>query len=371
MSYHKLLVSIVVSLFSTGAIAKTVSVGTCLGNRQSYSSISAAISAVPAGSTILICPGTYPEQVTIGQPMTLRGMQIGNSASTILTVPPGGLTKSVIDPQTGTTVFSQILVQGTEAGLVNISDIGIDGNNNQVVAGVSLTGIYYQNSSGEIRNVATYNQTGNASGFGIFLEATTSTPKTVTVSDSSIHDFNADGINAGSNIIPTSLTVNIKSNSVISSNTFSGKAVNAGISVQGTAGSITGNRVITHPASAGVSPGIGIVFTSNTTVSNNTVENWFIWALGDSNLIKANTVSLFSTGLVISGNNNTAQNNLILDITDGGAGISFNCTGTGNTVTHNIINDSDLGIIDDPGGNVVSPNSFSNVTSLVFPPCDI
>lgn len=38
-----------------------------------YSSIQAAVSAAPAGGTVVVCSGTYAESVTIGQPLTLAG----------------------------------------------------------------------------------------------------------------------------------------------------------------------------------------------------------------------------------------------------------------------------------------------------------
>jgi hypothetical protein len=81
------------------------------------------------------------------------------------------LTKSVIAPTNGVTMFFQILVQGTESGLVNISNIAVNGSSsaNHVLNGW-IEGIYYQNSSGTVSNVATYGQNGNGNGFGIFLE---------------------------------------------------------------------------------------------------------------------------------------------------------------------------------------------------------
>jgi parallel beta-helix repeat protein len=38
-----------------------------------YSSIQTAVSAAPAGGTVVVCAGTYAESVTIGQPLTLAG----------------------------------------------------------------------------------------------------------------------------------------------------------------------------------------------------------------------------------------------------------------------------------------------------------
>ncbi len=54
-----------VLLFGSCSIAATYAVGTCKPTLPSFLSISAAVSSVPAGSTIEVCPGTYAEQVII------------------------------------------------------------------------------------------------------------------------------------------------------------------------------------------------------------------------------------------------------------------------------------------------------------------
>lgn len=41
------------------ALASTVVVGTCLQGHQTYSTIAQAVSSVPSGSTVLVCPGVY------------------------------------------------------------------------------------------------------------------------------------------------------------------------------------------------------------------------------------------------------------------------------------------------------------------------
>src|SRR5262245_56620414 len=151
-------------------VASTVVVGTCLNNHQTYPTISQTVSRVPAGSTVLVCPGVYAEQVTVTQPLTLRGVTGGNSTNPTITVPVGGLTESVTAPINGVIMYFQIMVQGTESGLVNISNIAVYGSSsaNQGINGW-IEGIYYQNSSGTVRNVATYGQNGNGYGFGIFV----------------------------------------------------------------------------------------------------------------------------------------------------------------------------------------------------------
>jgi pectin methylesterase-like acyl-CoA thioesterase len=44
-----------------------------------YQTIQAAVIAVPAGSTIEVCPGTYPEQVVISKPLTLTAFTVAAS----------------------------------------------------------------------------------------------------------------------------------------------------------------------------------------------------------------------------------------------------------------------------------------------------
>jgi hypothetical protein len=43
---------------------------------------------------VLVCPGTYPEQVTISQPLTLQGITSANSAQAVIAVPGGGMSST-------------------------------------------------------------------------------------------------------------------------------------------------------------------------------------------------------------------------------------------------------------------------------------
>jgi len=45
---------------------------------------------VPAGSTIRVCPGNYPEQVVINQNLTLRGVESDTAFNPVLVVPAAG-----------------------------------------------------------------------------------------------------------------------------------------------------------------------------------------------------------------------------------------------------------------------------------------
>jgi hypothetical protein len=359
---RRLLISASLALLITqAALATTVVVGNCLSHLQTYSTISQAVTAVAPESIILICPGNYPEQVTIAQPLTLRGVQTGNAANPTIAVPSGGLTKSVISPTNGITMYFQILVQGTETGLVNISNLAINGSNNNVTNGW-LEGVYYQNSSGAVENVATYDQMGNGYGFGIFLESTTSSQKAITVRKCSIHDFDAEGIRTNGN---ADLAVNIASNAVVVSPSTS-LQVN-GIDIYGV-GTVSDNSIANKPGLSGGN-GIGIAAASGLTISNNTIVGMTIgiWP-GDSNVVLSNRVSLANAALLLGGTDNDVEHNDLYP-GEGGAAVDFNCTGTGNTVIHNLINDSDWGFVSSGGSNTIAPNSFSNVAQLVSPPC--
>jgi parallel beta-helix repeat protein len=136
--------------------------------------------------------------------------------------------------------------------------------------------------------------------------------------------------------------VKITSNAVISASSFSGNPVHGGVDLQGATGSILYNRVITHPAPAGISAGVGVAIPTNSTITGNTVGNFTvgIWSLGTHNTIESNQVSLAGSAIVISASNNLVENNSLFTNLKGGAGISFNCTGSGNTVIHNLVNDA-------------------------------
>jgi len=366
LSYALLIVSTL--LTNQGAVAKTVQVGNCIPNLQTYVTISQAIDAVTAGSTVRVCPGSYPEQVVITQPLTLQGVQSGNSGNPTITVPSGGLTKSVV-LKNGISLFFQIAVLNTESSLVNIRDLAVDGTNNRVQFPASLAGIYYGNSSGAITRVLTANQIANRSGYGVFMESDDSSSKTISVSASSIRDFDAEGIRSN-DTTPSSLKVSITSNAVITSTLVASQPASSGIDSYAP-GVISGNRISTQFQSEGTSSGTGIYVVSNTTVSNNTISGFTggIGLAGNSNTARSNEVSLAEAGIVISGHGNTVEENSIVNVIHDGEALDFNCTGTSNTVIHNLVNDSFWGIIDDNGTNVISPNTFSNVAQLISPPC--
>jgi len=69
-------VTAVGQLLAEAPPASTVIVGTCSNQFPQYPTIQQAVNAVPAGSTIYVCPGNYPEQVIINKALSLKGAPI-------------------------------------------------------------------------------------------------------------------------------------------------------------------------------------------------------------------------------------------------------------------------------------------------------
>ena len=95
-----------------------ITVGTCESTKHPYQTISAAIAAAPANSVVDVCPGTYPEQLAITKPLTIRGVLSG-----VNIVPPStGLTAFPANSD----IYPQIFVNAK--GAVALSNLSLNGN---------------------------------------------------------------------------------------------------------------------------------------------------------------------------------------------------------------------------------------------------
>jgi len=329
--------------------ATTFAVGNCRPTLHSFPTISAAVSTVPSGSTVLVCPGTYNEQVHITQSLTLQGITSGNSGQAVIAPPAGGLAPNATN-DFGNAVASQLWVDNAP-GPVNISNITVDGTSNGVVGCPPLiAGIFYQNSAGTASRVALRNQTGNGCGVGFWAEGGSASP-TVTLVNSSVHDADNVGIFTETNGSASGLTAAIKTNdvNVSAAGTF-------GIFFEGANDTVSGNVVI-----AGLD-GINFAVGATGSVSSNTVMNSSngIVAQSDGVSVTSNKVSN-SSGFGIRVNTSVAaiQNN---SITNSNVGIEFSCNANPN-VTHNTINEAPIGIDQVPGA-LAAPNTYFNVVAI-------
>jgi parallel beta-helix repeat protein len=295
-------------------------VGICNPGTQ-FSTIQAAVNAASAGSTVLVCPGQYAEQVTINKALTLNGLALGRSA--VIVPPAGGFISNTSD------VFgpgvAHVLVQNAA---VTINNIGIDGGgsgNPGCLAAGTWYGIVYRSASGTIKNSAVRNGPLCAGTTAIYADTTTN----LRILNNSIHDC----------LYCISVTKGVST--TISMNTVIGNFLPGfdGIAVQNSPGptTISGNTVIQMQDA-----GIKVVSSPSVSILSNTIPaNPFsagIWLIGaTNNVVKSNRISDAAQGVIIDD-----------------TGVPGNTTATGN-----VISDSNCGM---KVGNVlsgtISPNTF-------------
>lgn len=326
-------------------------VGTCRPRLKSFATIQTAVSGVPAGSTVLVCPGTYPEQVTITQPLNLQGIADSNLDEAIITIPSGGLTNIVPSSISNVNVAAQVLVQTT--GVVNITNITTDGTGGDSACATELAGIFYASgSSGTLARVRTRNEIDSGCGVGIWAENGGNAGTRIQVQGSSVHDSDSAGIVLGAGT-SSSMNVDLRDNFV----SFNGTTAGIDILASGVTGDITDNDLVGGLAGIfdlsnglainanGISSAqFGVVLLGTATMQSNDILN------------TAEGVSLNAPGSTLQGNRITESS---------AAAVEFNCASA--NVSHNTINDAPVGLSDVPAG-FNGNNTFAN-TSTVTTEC--
>ena len=352
-----LLLSIVLVTFGTHELLATTTgttyaVGSCKPGLQTYTTIQDALNALPAPTVVLVCPGTYNQQVTITQAVTLEGISNGNADQVVIAPPLGGLAVNATD-DFGDQLAVQLWVNNA-AGTVNISNITVDGTGNNISgSGCSLAvvGIFYQNSPGTVNRVTARNQSGNGCGLGIWLEGGPANPS-LTVENSSIHDFDWVGILTETHSGSSELNATIKGNEVNGNNSNA----NVGILIeQGTTDSVTGNFVI------GPFWCLESFSGANGSMSANTVSNCSYGVFAGADGVSVTSNKFFNNrfgGILVSTSAAAIQGN---SITESAVGIDFGCN-VSNNVHSNAINDATTGV-HAPAG-VVTTNTYYNVGTI-------
>jgi hypothetical protein len=402
--------------------ASSVVVGSCK-NLVHFSTIQQAVNAVPGGSIIYVCPGTYPEQVLIKKSLSLIGVGSnglsGASASgadnPVIASPAAGVVMNASDLSDGSSIGAQIAVitppGAAKPITVNVDFLTVDGANNQI-GGCGppddFVGIYYQNASGGIHQVAARNQAltaaddGCQSGDAIFVQSGYSSggSATVTIVNNSVHGYQKNGITVdGSGTV-----ADVSGNYVVGQGPTTGAAEN-GIQVSdGANGSVEHNvvtdNVYINPSncSASVPPfcfgasGIliydsGATSGSPLTIEGNTISTaqLSIIAVGDNlgtadyNTVTSNRVTgtqsagvFLDDGIDLCSNHNKASSNTVYNSSASGIHIDSTCvestgpSGNNTTVADNTINEACAGVLTGSGtGNSQSGNLFYNVVKTV------
>ncbi len=330
--FHFALLALVL-LVAQPLLAKTYYVGSC--KTGAYSTIGAAVAAVPAGSIVDVCPGTYPEQVVISQPLTLQGVASGGSSQAIITMPATGLTT------TTSIVFGTVAAQlEVTAGPVNITGITVDGtatiSNCPAVYDIGI--FYASGSSGTLNEVETQFQECNSAGVGIFAENGSQVSTSVTIENSNTTFSSYAGIGA---CCTESMNATIKNNYIVQ---------NSGYGIYGNHATMTisDNVVYAIYTARGMTlGGAGITAKGNTI---NGGETGFL--LGDGVTVSSNTVTGAGAGIWLDGASTATSNH----ISYGTFGIVIAVPGS--TIKNNFISQEDIGIEFDCVTATVSGNTI-------------
>lgn len=342
----------------------TYYVGSC--HAGSYPTINAAMTAAPAGSSILICPGTYPEQLIVSKQITLRGMSNSNASGAVVAVPAGGLS-------TTTSLFAgesaaQIEVRADGVSISNIAVDGTAGTSNCPASGLTFIGIFFAGgSSGTVNQSVVRNQTCTSFGYGLLAENGAGTKRTVTIEASSFHTIAYAGIIAYSDQTPSTLTASITNNDVyagqwgiltsgnvagtVSQNRVGGAS--AGIYVSSTIGTISNNVI------SDASEGILAITSGQPTITGNTIVNGSTGIEVGGGNVSSNHISNVQYGIIITSNSSTVEANHITNASM--AGMYFGCHSA--TVSGNFINEAPIGLTYVPA-SYTGTNTFFGVPTF-------
>jgi len=382
-------------------------VGSCPGG--TYPTIQDGVNAAQAagGGNVNVCPGTYPEQVTITGQVNLQGIQSGTMDAAVIVPPSGGLVANATDFYSSNSVAAQLFVKDVTQGNANVSNLVVDGSgtagNGINSCSLDPVGIFYQNSSGTINGVTARNQVpgsapvntaplgGCQTGLGIWIQSASAQANTqVQVQNSSIHDFAKNAMEVDG----AGTKVQVQNNSVVGAGPTTVVAQN-GIQIDELAqGQVKNNLVIdldyTNPAGPvsgdTFATGILIIGSSNIQVQQNNVGNvqeaiFFgtdpsFGGSGDHGQAQQNVIaatSIDGDAIDLCSNNDSANNNSIFEA-NGESAIHFDslCGSTGNDdqAKGNTITEADVGVLSDVGTTMdqATGNNFFGVVATATDP---
>jgi len=319
-----------------------------------FPTISVAVAGVPSGATIQVCPGVYPEQVTITQPLTLKGIASGNANRAVITINPNG---AVVPNVTigGQPYYAQVLVQNVSpAGAVNITGITVDGAGaNAGCSTLTLAGILYDSgTTGTVNEVTARNQVNNdGCGWGILLYNGSSTNETITVENSSFHGQGAAGGGIWTNAAPSSTLT-----ATVSGNFLSNAGANAILAA--TNGGISGN-LVTSSTQAGA---CAICAFGPGVVSGNTLaDDAEGLGIEGATAVESNKLSNVATAILNFDVTTPIKSNTIKNTV---CAIDFYLgESSSGPISGNIINDAQYGFAE-WSGPTITGNSLYNIDTI-------
>ena len=347
------------------ALGQTLVVGTCKTASIHYSTIQAAISAAPTYATVLVCPGTYPEQVVITKPLTLKGAATQPLNMPIVVPPAAGLKIGKIQPVTGSGQINAMIAVDTygASGTVDIQGLTVDASTScgsGLDESQDLVGILYVSTNGSVSNSAVRNR-GVCAGTAIWIESDTSSTITTNVKNNVVAGFpKSMGITASAGPSATDFDF------LIAGNVVSVVQYPLMLNTNGANGLVSDNTI--EPVE-----GMGIVVNDGSTVSRNNVvvngDSNGIEVYGNGSTITANAVNINGSGFGIgipSGVKTTVTANrvagaLSAPFATGSHSAGIENGSTAATVQSNVIVNLGYGITA-CGGSVPRANTIANTT---------
>ncbi len=383
--------SAAISVVSAPMFASTVAVGSCQPTKVSFPTIQQAVNAASPGTTVSVCPGSYPEQVMVNKKLILKGFTSGNQGAAIVTSPVGGMVQNATGIY-GDPIEAQLFVTGPGI-TVTVSDLTFDAANSNLDAlgcNGDPVGIYFQNASGTITRNSVRNDvlspslTGCQGGLGILAESTGT--DSVTITFNNVETYQKNGITVDGFGAP-GLTTAITSNTIIGQGPTGGAAENSIQLAYGATGSIGSNTLgsdvwtpdvfgDTGDAAAGIlvydSPSVSIT-------SNNVSETQYGIVVesdgsesADNAQITTNVISathFYDAIDLCNSSNSNVTGNKINGADESGVHVDNTCgnPSLSNTVKSNTINSTCAGVLSGPAsGNTISPNTYYNTANLVL-----
>ena len=378
----------------TGPACAQVAVGTCRPNLVHFDNLDDAVHGVPNGETILVCPGTYAEQVTISASLTLKGIQSGNSGLPIIVPPPGGLRQNAVGFDLpfswyrNAALAAQILVN--PGATVNVSGIALDATNSLLTdCSINPIAILYQDSSGVVDHVSAKNQINpctfgngfpNPHGDGVLVQSDGALVAVVAVENSSFDNIGLNGLDANGTAAG-GVSFTAKGNSLVGPGNTQGN----GIYVS-QADSTVSNNTISDALHVGEFTGyVGIISEcSNTfTASNNRVSNALegiaitspsSYCATSGYSVTGNAVSgMQASGIEVCGPKHIVQGNTVSDSGQAGVvlddvAVGLSCGTQAVTVSGNTIDRACAALVQGPanGANLIGTNAFFNSKFLLL-----